>query len=340
VTQEYRVEGPTMLMMTTTAIDIDEELMNRCLVLAVDENREQTQAIHRLQREKRTLSGLIRGHEKQAILDLHRNAQRLIRPLAVVNPWADKLTFLDDRTRTRRDHEKYLTLIDTIALLHQHQRPIRTTSVGGRAIEYIEATLADIAIANDLAHEVLGRSIDELPPQTRRMLAAIVAHVAAEARAKMIRPADVRFSRADIRRRTGLGDTQCRLHLDRLASLEYLLVHRGRRGQSFDYELLYDGAIDDSAPRLAGLIDVDALRSADTTSASRGADSGLAGSSRGHGGDRAAPSRVASTPAKPGVARDSEETPPQSEKTHSIRANGAAGSYAQDTAVSPLAASA
>ena len=40
----------------------------------------------------------------------------------MVNPYANRLTFLDDRTRTRRDHEKYLTLIDTIALLHQYQR--------------------------------------------------------------------------------------------------------------------------------------------------------------------------------------------------------------------------
>jgi hypothetical protein len=44
--QQYRVEGPTMLMMTTTAIDIDEEMLNRCLVLSVDEDRGQTRAIH------------------------------------------------------------------------------------------------------------------------------------------------------------------------------------------------------------------------------------------------------------------------------------------------------
>ncbi|MDM5182244.1 toprim domain-containing protein, partial [Massilia sp. DJPM01] len=115
VTQEYRVEGPVMMFLTTTAIDIDEELMNRCLVLTVDEDREQTRAIHRLQREKRTLQGLVRKEQKQRILELHRNAQRLLKKLAVVNPYADQLTFLDDRTRTRRDHEKYLTLIDTIA---------------------------------------------------------------------------------------------------------------------------------------------------------------------------------------------------------------------------------
>ena len=59
VTQEYRVEGPVMLFMTTTAIDLDEELMNRCLVLAVNESREQTRAIHDMQRQRETLAGML-----------------------------------------------------------------------------------------------------------------------------------------------------------------------------------------------------------------------------------------------------------------------------------------
>ena len=125
VTQEYRVEGPVMLFLTTTAIELDEELLNRCLVLSVDEGRTQTEAIHRLQRQRRTLEGLLAREARTNILKLHQNAQLLLRPLAVVNPYADRLTFLADRTRARRDHEKYLTLIDAIALLHQHQRPIR-----------------------------------------------------------------------------------------------------------------------------------------------------------------------------------------------------------------------
>ena len=58
VTKEYKVQGPVMLFLTTTAIDIDEELMNRCLVLSVNESRAQTQAIHAAQRSKRTLQGL------------------------------------------------------------------------------------------------------------------------------------------------------------------------------------------------------------------------------------------------------------------------------------------
>jgi hypothetical protein len=47
-----------MLFLTTTAIDLDEELLNRCVVLTVDEDREQTRAIHRLQRERQTLQVL------------------------------------------------------------------------------------------------------------------------------------------------------------------------------------------------------------------------------------------------------------------------------------------
>src|SRR5581483_1948662 len=36
VTHEYQVEGPVMLFLTTTAIEVDEELLNRCLVLTVN----------------------------------------------------------------------------------------------------------------------------------------------------------------------------------------------------------------------------------------------------------------------------------------------------------------
>jgi len=90
----------------------------------------------------------------------HRNAQRLLKPLRVVNPYAEQLTFLDDKTRTRRDHRKYLALIRVIALLHQHQRPIRTLessgSRDGASIDYIEVTAADIAAANALAHAIMG----------------------------------------------------------------------------------------------------------------------------------------------------------------------------------------
>jgi DNA primase catalytic core len=260
VTEAYRVEGPVMIALTTTAAEIDEELLNRCLVLTIDEGREQTCAIHAQQRERRTLAGLLAKAEREAILKTHQDAQRLIEPLAVVNPYAQRLTFLSDRTRTRRDHEKYLTLIDVIALLHQHQRTVRQVEHGGKRIRYIEATLEDIALANELAHEVLGRTLDELPPQTRRLLALLVAMVEKQCTALGVRRADYRFSRRLVRESTQWGDTQLKIHLARLVELEYLLIHRGGRGQSFEYELLYDGAAQGTSAHVSGLIDVEALR--------------------------------------------------------------------------------
>lgn len=322
ITQEYRVEGPTMLMMTTTAIDLDEELLNRCLVLTVDEDREQTRRIHALQREKRTLAGLAKREAKTAILATHQNAQRLLRPLAVVNPYADSLTFLDDRTRTRRDHEKYLTLIDTIALLHQHQREVKAAHVAGRSVEYIEATLADIEAANAIAHEVLGRSLDELPPQTRRVLAALGELVSTLAKEQAIPRAEVRFTRAQVRAHTSLSDTQCRLHLDRLAELEYLLTHRGQRGQSYVYELLHDAPAGSNLPHLAGLIDVDALKATPTTQSSRGqpgqfagVEAEFAGPTRPQRGANTGASRTAKPPAKPALARVPADPAGESSKT-------------------------
>jgi DNA primase catalytic core len=327
VTHEYRVEGPVMLFLTTTAIDIDEELMNRCLVLSVNESREQTRAIHMAQRERQTLAGLLAEAERDAVAALHRNAQGLLEGLKVVNPFADRLTFLDDKTRTRRDHMKYLTLIRAIALLHQHQRPIRTVVHRGQAIRYIEVEPRDIALANKLAHEVLGRTLDELPPQTRRLLAAIQAMVAEQARTHGINPGEVRFSRADVRRHAGLSDTQCRLHLDRLATLEYLLVHRGKRGQSFEYELLFDGAVTDGVPHLAGLIEADTLRSADMTASSRGDEARFAGPSRAQNAPNAASSRPGPLSANPVPARDCAETPPEPPESPFPHVNGTGSSY-------------
>jgi len=68
------------------------------VVLSVNESREQTQAIHQAQRQRRTLQGLHNKLEKDRIMALHRNAQRLLKPLAVINPYADQLTFLVLRT--------------------------------------------------------------------------------------------------------------------------------------------------------------------------------------------------------------------------------------------------
>jgi len=258
VTQEYHVQGPVMIFLTTTAINLDEELQNRCLTLAVDESSAQTDRIHQVQRQRRTLAGLIARGERQEVLAKLKNAQRLLAPIPVLNPFAMALTFPSGRTRNRRDHEKYLTLIDAIALLHQHQRPRGQHVVRGRVVEYIAVTLDDIALANQLAPEVLGRSLDELPPQTRRLLEHIRELVTTKRKTESAKTAST-FSRKEVRDLSGWSLTQVRVHLERLVELEYLAIRCGRMGGPFQYELLIEIDAPENIAHI-GFIDVEELR--------------------------------------------------------------------------------
>ena len=57
-TERYTgAEGPVHCMLTTTATDVDPELLNRCLVVSVDESPSQTAAIHAQQRFARAFEG-------------------------------------------------------------------------------------------------------------------------------------------------------------------------------------------------------------------------------------------------------------------------------------------
>jgi hypothetical protein len=252
VTHDYQVEGPVMIFLTTTAPDVDEELLNRCIVLTVNEEREQTRAIHQKQREAQTLEGMWAQEEREAIVNLHRNAQRLLRPLRVVNEHVREQTFPDAMIRMRRDHQKFLTLVQAIALLHQHQREIKTSTRRGKTREYIEATLDDVKLALQLVTEVLSPSFDEVQAQTRRLLVLIDKMVSEECARLQIEGLDYRFTRATVRQYTRWGDTQLRVHLRRLEELEYLIVRHGGPGQTFVYQVNFEMDAE-GRPVLAGL---------------------------------------------------------------------------------------
>ncbi len=252
-TERYSVEGPVALFLTTTAAQIDEELANRSLVLSVDESAHQTRAIQSRQRDARLLTARQTRFIPDRIKRLHQNAQRLLQPLVVCNPYASRLTFASNRTRLRRNHQKYLTLIDTVALLRQHQRTIHTQEIDGEMFQYINVTVDDIAVAGRLAAELLGRSLDELSPQTRRFLNRLSRYVN-DTETRIPRDS-VRFTRRDIRQRLGWSDFQTRMHLGKLVELEYVLPHRGKNGQRYVYELLYDGDVPQSQSHFSGLID-------------------------------------------------------------------------------------
>ena len=115
-----------------------------------------------------------------------------LKPCSVANPYARERTYLDNQTRTRRDHTKYLTLIRVIALLHQYQRP--ETRHAQRQCALIHRSRADDTRPPTVAHEVLGRSLDELHRRARLLL-LIDEMVSPECERLKIEARDFRFSR-------------------------------------------------------------------------------------------------------------------------------------------------
>lgn len=261
VTKTYRVQGPVALFLTTTAPSLDDELANRCVVLGVDEDQAQTRAILAAQRQAQTIGGLLARHERDQLRSLHANAQRLLEPIAVVNPLAPSLSFADGRTRARRDHAKFLTLIRAVALLHQHQRARKRVTRHGVEVVFIEATADDVAVAERLAPLLFGGpTVADLAPQTRRLLVLLDRLVAGEARKDRCRREDVRFTRRQAREHTGWSDFALRRHLARLVELEFVAVHRS--GNAFTYELLWtegDATTGEGAPISNYARDLDAL---------------------------------------------------------------------------------
>jgi hypothetical protein len=124
----------------------------------------------------------------------------------------------------------------------------------------------------------------------------------------------VRFSRREVREWTGQSDTQAKLHLSRLAELEYLLIHRAPRGQGFEYELVYDGDSTDAA-HLSGLIDIGRLKYEYDAQRS-GVNEERSVRGRGEVGPRSAGGRDAENPSPADEERPSADQPINGAETH------------------------
>jgi DNA primase catalytic core len=254
-TEHYELYGPVSVVTTTTSPEaFDEETRNRFVQLTMNESREQTLAILAQQRRAYTLEGVLEEAAEEGITRLHQNVQRLLRPLKVVNPHVERLGYPADRLISRREHEKYQTLICAIALLYQHQREIKQAG----EVEYVEVELEDIALANELAREVLWLSFDELAPPVRAMLGELKQLFERRAAEMGKDIYEVAVTRREIREVTGWSEWQVRSYCQKLVEMEYLTLVPGNNGKPAVYKLVWP--IDEQQPGLGGLTDVEQLR--------------------------------------------------------------------------------
>lgn len=217
------MEGPTAVFYTTTNPEEDPETKSRFFVTGIDESRKQTRKILSFQRQKQMQDDIIEHIGIEAVKKRHWNFQRLLKPLAVKNPYAKYLTYGDDRLQGRRDQPKYLALIKSVAFLRQMQKPIKYDYKNGKKVPFIEVDFTDIRIANRLAHEVLGRSLDELSRPGRDLIMLLDDMVEKQAKKALEKDTDtvvkrtsMDFSRRDIREFTGWSNTRVHRYLKEL----------------------------------------------------------------------------------------------------------------------------
>ncbi len=254
-TEHYEVFGPVVIVITTTSAEaFDEETRSRFVQLSMNESIEQTRIILSQQRHQHSLLGVLERAESEEIKKLHHHAQRLVRPLAVVNPFVEYLTYPSEKLIHRREQRKYLSLINSIALLHQYQREIKTAKRGEIEIEYVEVELSDIALANELAEEILGKAMDELAPPVRGMFDAITKACREKADELQIKTEDVQLTRREIREMTAWSDWQVRMYCQKLVEMEYLFAVCAMNGKPSVYQLARDE--ESQASTLRGLTDI------------------------------------------------------------------------------------
>lgn len=258
-TEHYEVYGPVVIVLTTTSPEVfDEETRTRFVQLTMDESVEQTRAVLERQRRAHTLAGVLENATAEIVQRLHHNAQRLLRPLAVVNPYVEQLTYPSDRLLHRREQKKYLALINSIALLHQHQREIKRATRGDVEIEYVEVIIDDIALANELAKDVLSRGLDELAPPVRGLYDELRSLCVKRADELKCNLDDVQLSRREIREATGWSDWQVRNYCYKLVEMEYLYTTVNGNGRPCVYSLAR--ADEGERQTLRGLTDVAELQ--------------------------------------------------------------------------------
>lgn len=153
-----KVEGPVCVAGCTTREKLYEDNANRSFLIYIDESPEQDEQIMNYQRK--LSAGKIDLAEEHQLQERFKDMQRLLKPVQVRNPFAEKLQIPKEVFKPRRTNAHYLAFIEAVTFYHQYQREKCYDEDTGE--EYIETTIEDIAEANALMKSILLRKSDEL----------------------------------------------------------------------------------------------------------------------------------------------------------------------------------
>ena len=227
------------LAMSTTTIDVNPENASRFFVVSTDESESQTKEVHRAQRTKYSLERLaVREDERSAIIMRHRAAQRLLRPIAIVNPYAQLLGFPARMMRTRRDNERFLDLIAAVCFLRQYQKNVKSDEHGR---EYALCDLEDYRIAYRIMSAILPLTLSNFPRAASDLYASFRSLAKAKAEEEGLSAFEVVITQRELREATGLSQLIVKRGVRTLCDYEYLVESGSfQRGSRRGYRLAED----------------------------------------------------------------------------------------------------
>jgi DNA primase catalytic core len=159
-----KVEGPVSVSSCTTKEKVYEDNANRCLLLYVDQCKDQDKRI--MEYQTKLSAGEVNHDQEQKIKALMQAMQRMLLPVEVVNPYARFIQLPEQIFKPRRTMSLLLGFIETVTWYHQYQRPVKSNGAG----HYIETSIEDIEQSFALIKDVLFTKGDELAKATRQFL--------------------------------------------------------------------------------------------------------------------------------------------------------------------------
>ena len=221
-----QVEGPISLAGTTTRERLYEDNANRSLLIYLDGSKNHKEKIMAYQRQ--VSAGKIDKQQEEQTRQFMQDVQSVLRPIKVINPFAEMLALPQSVFKPLRTNSHYLHFIETVTFYHQWQREVRINQQTGE--QHIETTIADIEAANDLLKDVLLAKSDELTKATRRFLGLLKVYTNREKKDS--------FYSGEIRKAYRVSPATVKRQLSTLVKYGYVKIAGGSKSKGYEYELV------------------------------------------------------------------------------------------------------
>jgi hypothetical protein len=220
------VEGPVSVAGCTTQESIYEDNSNRSFLLYIDESQEQDIRIMNYQRL--ISAGKINEDQEHKSKELLKDVQRVLKPIKVINPFAEYLELPQSVFKPRRTNSHYLQFIEAITFYKQWQRHQQVNEETGEV--FIETEIEDIEEANELIQEVLLRKSDLLNGACRSFFESLKAYLKKEKK--------ITFTNAEIRRTLRINPSNQKRYMIQLQLSELVQRAKGDKRKGYVFEVV------------------------------------------------------------------------------------------------------